>query len=114
RRDALMRKVVGRVVGLGSADVLRCGVRVVLEDALNAVAGSETAQNMLYRDARPGDHGLPHHNLRIAFDAWVQHGLTSMGGVSRCCRAHRSRKSAGARWYAAVALMAARPAAVTR
>src|SRR4029453_17559682 len=72
RRDTFMSEVVGRV-GLGGANVLRCKVRVIVENVFNAVARSETAQNVLDGDARPDDHWLPHHNLRIALDAWVLH-----------------------------------------
>src|SRR5262249_61228768 len=72
--DALMRKVVCRV-GLSGADVLRCEVGVVVKDVFNAVACSEAAQNVLDADSCADDHGLPQHDLRIAFNARVLHGV---------------------------------------
>ena len=71
--DSLVSQIVGRI-GLCRADVLVREMRVIGENVLDGIAGSETAQDMLDRDPGAGDDRLAHHDLGVALDA------VAMGG----------------------------------
>ena len=68
-----MRQIVSGI-GLRRTDIFKREVRIILQYVLDTIPGRQIAQDMLDRDARAGDHGLAHHDGRVALDTGMGHG----------------------------------------